>query len=98
MNVCILGSGLTSLTLAKTLVNLGIRVDIFSDKNKFRKDINRTLGISKNNLEFFNQEILNIKKFIWDVKKIEIFSENLNNKKLLNFENNNESTFLYGKK
>ena len=29
MKVCILGGGLTSLTLAKTLVNLGIYVDIF---------------------------------------------------------------------
>jgi len=93
MNVCILGSGLTSLTLAKTLVNLGIRVDIFSNKNEFKKNINRTLGISKINLEFFNQEILNIEKFIWDVKKIEIFSESLNNKKLLNFENNNDPLF-----
>ena len=93
MNVCILGSGLTSLTLAKTLVNLGICVDIFSSKNKFQKDINRTLGISKVNLEFFNKEILNIEKFIWDVKKIEIFSENLNNQKLLNFENNNNPLF-----
>jgi len=93
MNVCILGSGLTGLTLAKTLVNLGICVDIFSSKSKFKKDINRTLGISKVNLEFFNKEILNIEKFIWDVKKIEIFSENLNNQKLLNFENNNNPLF-----
>ena len=93
MNVCILGSGLTSLTLAKTLVNLGICVDIFSSKNKFQKDMNRTLGISKINLEFFNKEILNIEKFIWDVKKIEIFSESLNNKKILNFENNNNRLF-----
>ena len=93
MNVCILGSGLTSLTLAKTLVNLGIFVDIFYTKNKLQKDINRTLGISKVNLEFFNKEILNIEKLIWNIKKIEIYSENLHNKRLLNFENNNNSLF-----
>ena len=29
MNVCILGNGLTSLALAKTLVNKGVNVDIF---------------------------------------------------------------------
>ena len=31
MKVCILGNGLVSLTLAKSLVNLGINVDIFSE-------------------------------------------------------------------
>ena len=34
MKVCILGDGLTSLTLAKGLVNQGIYVDIFSNKKK----------------------------------------------------------------
>ena len=93
MNVCILGSGLTSLTLAKSLINQGILVDIFSSKNNFIKDVNRTLGISKANLEFFNNEILNIDQFRWDIKKIEIFSENLSGKKILNFENDNEYLF-----
>ena len=93
MNVCVLGSGLTSLTLAKTLVNQGISVDIFSSKNNSKNDFNRTLGISKVNLEFFNKEILNIQKFIWDIKKIEILSENLNFEKILNFKNNNEPLF-----
>ena len=72
MNVCVLGNGLTGLTLAKTLVNQGISVDVFSSKNNSKKDFNRTLGISKANLEFFNQEVLNIKKIAWDIKKIEI--------------------------
>ena len=89
MNVCILGRGLTSLTLAKTLVNQGICVDIFSSKNNFQQDINRTLGISKVNSDFFNKEIINIEKLLWDIKKIEIFSDNLNKQKILNFENNN---------
>ena len=93
MKVCILGSGLTSLTLAKTLINQGIYVDIFLSKNNFKKDNNRTLGISKNNLEFFNKEVLNITKLAWNIKKIEIFSENLNCEKILNFENNNENLF-----
>ena len=34
MRVCILGNGLTSLTLAKTLVNMGINVDFFLIKKK----------------------------------------------------------------
>ena len=93
MKVCILGNGLTSLTLAKTLINQGIFVDIFLSKKIFKKDSNRTLGISKINLDFFNKEILNIKKLSWDIQKIVIFSENLNNEKILNFENDNKNLF-----
>ena len=93
MKVCILGQGLTSLTLAKSLVNLGINVDIFSDL-KFKKyNKIQTIGISKNNLEFFNSNILNIRKLSWNIDKIEIFSENLKNQKILNFENKNKSLF-----
>ena len=71
MKICILGNGLTSLTLAKSLVNKGINVDIFSNNNLKIQNNNRTIGISKSNLEFFNKEILNIQKFVWDIKKIE---------------------------
>ena len=92
MNVLILVIGLTGLTLAKSLVNKGISVDIFYSKNKSKKDINRTLGISKVNLEFFNKEISNI-KLLWDIKKIEIFSNSLDKESILNFENSNETLF-----
>ena len=85
MEVCILGNNLTSLTLAKTLVNQGICVDVFSTNHNQRIDKNRTLGISKQNIDFFNKNILNIDKLLWDIDKIEIYSENLNNKKILNF-------------
>ena len=93
MKVCILGNGLTSLTLAKTLVNQGIRVDIFSDQKNKRYNKIQTLGISKSNVDFFNNHILNIDKLIWNIKKIEIFKDNLLNKKILNFENNNVELF-----
>ena len=66
MKVCILGNGLTSFTLAKALVNLGIKVDIFtSDKIKIISK-SRTLGLSSSNIEFFNKNILNIEKLLWD--------------------------------
>ena len=93
MKVCILGNGLTSLTLAKALANLGINVDIFSDQKikKFNKI--QTIGISKNNIEFFNSNIFNIKRLLWDINNIEIFSENLKNQKILNFENKNKRLF-----
>ncbi len=87
MKICILGNGLTSLTLAKTLVKLDIHVDIFSDNNKYSQNKLSTLGISKSNIEFFNQNISNIKKLLWNIKKIEIYNDNLNQEKILNFEN-----------
>ena len=52
MKVCILGDGLVSLTLAKALVGLGIYVDIISIKKNQKFDKERTLGISKSNIEF----------------------------------------------
>ena len=36
---------------------------------------------------------MNIKKLLWDIKKIEIYSSNLNNQKLLSFEKNDERLF-----
>ena len=57
MKVSILGNGLTSLTLAKMLVNQGINVDIFSDQKNKKYNKNQTIGISKSNVEFFNKNI-----------------------------------------
>ena len=93
MKVCILGDGLTSLTLAKALVNENIYVEIFTNKKKNRIDKTRTIGITKSNLEFINDNIINIEKISWKLNKIEIFSEKLNREKLLNFEDKNDQLF-----
>ena len=93
MKVSILGNGLTSLTLAKMLVNEGIKVDVFSDGKNQKINKVQTLGISKSNIDFFNKKILNIKKFLWEIKKIEIYSDSLKNEEILNFENKNKVLF-----
>ena len=93
MTVCILGNGLTALTLAKALVNNEINVDVFYSKKNYKISDTRTIGISKNNIDFFNSDIINIEKIIWNLKKIEIFSENLNKERLINFETNNDQLF-----
>ena len=93
MKVCILGNGLTGLTLAKALVNQGIYVDILSDQKVKNQNKTRTLGISKKNIDYFNKNILNLEKLSWSINKIEIYSENLKNQKVLNFENNNQQLF-----
>tara|TARA_B100000945_G_scaffold287900_1_gene259828 strand:- start:914 stop:1981 length:1068 start_codon:yes stop_codon:yes gene_type:complete len=93
MRVCILGNGLSATSLAKALVNQNIYVDIFTEKKELKLNKSRTLGISNNNINYFNEYIINIEKLIWKLKKIEIFSENLKRENLLNFENNNNYLF-----
>ncbi len=93
MKLCILGGGLTGLSLAKSLVKKGLSVDIFLSKKNLDFDSSRTIGISNDNLIYFNKEILDIKKLLWDIKKIEIYSDNLKSEKILNFENNNKTLF-----
>ena len=93
MRVCILGSGLSSLTLAKSLVNQKIYVDILHLKKKYPINKTRTIGISKSNIEFFNEKIINIEKIIYKLNKIEIYSDNLEKQKLINFGNNYDYLF-----
>ena len=77
MTLCILGSGLSALTLAKALVNQNINVDLVTLKKSQVYDKTRTLGISKSNVEFFNKEVVNIDKILWKINKIEIFNDNI---------------------
>ena len=90
MKVCILGNGLSSLTLAKALVNQNIYVELIAPKKNLKIDQSRTLGISKSNIDFFKKNIINVEKLLWKLKRVEIYTDNLKNEKLLNFENNNE--------
>jgi len=93
MTVCILGNSLTALTLAKALVNCEINVELFYNKKEHRISETRTIGITKNNIDFYNKEIINIEKIIWNIKKIEIFSDNFDKKKLINFNTNKNQLF-----
>ena len=93
MKVSVLGNGLTGLTLAQSLVNQGVKVDIFSEKNISNINKIQTIGISEKNIDFFNENILNIKKYLWNIEKIEIYSDNLKNEKLINFERENKRLF-----
>ena len=93
MRICIIGGGLTSLALAKALVNQNIYVDILRDKKKQIIDQSRTIGITKSNVEYFNNNIINIDRVIWKLNKIEIFSDKLNQEKLLEFQNEHQELF-----
>ena len=66
----------------------------FIKKKKKKLTSNRTIGISKNNLEFYKKEIYDIpKENCWEIKKIEIYSQELKNENLLNFENKKNDLF-----
>ena len=93
MKVCILGNSLTALTLAKAIVNQNIYVDLLTQKKVLNLNKSRTIGISKSNLDFFNSNIINVEKLIWKLKKIDIFTDNLKNEKLINFEKSNDQLF-----
>ncbi|WP_415308318.1 FAD-dependent monooxygenase [Candidatus Pelagibacter sp. Uisw_099_02] len=94
MNICIIGDGLTSLSLAKNLINKKINVDLYHEGKNKNLSSSRTIGISKNNLEFFKKKIYNIpQKIFWEIKKIEIYSEKLEKENLLRFKNKKDNLF-----
>ena len=94
MNLCSIGDELTSLSLARNLVNKKINVHIYYKKIGDKFLPSRTIGISKNNLEFFEKNIIKLpKKTKWEIKKIEVYSEKLKKNKILNFENNKKNLF-----
>tara|TARA_B100001057_G_scaffold179937_1_gene180641 strand:- start:5597 stop:6676 length:1080 start_codon:yes stop_codon:yes gene_type:complete len=93
MKVCIIGSGLVSFTLANVLIKKHIFVDIFITKKSNQYDPSRTLGISKSNVDYFNNEIFNIKKILWKIRSIKIFTEKEKKKELLKFDNDNDQIF-----
>jgi len=94
MNICIIGDGLTSLSLAKNLINKKINVH-FYHKNKIKNlSSSRTIGISKHNFDFFKKEIHRIPtKNYWEIKKIEIYSEKTEKQTLLKFGNDKDNLF-----
>tara|TARA_B100001057_G_scaffold454462_1_gene500257 strand:- start:166 stop:1248 length:1083 start_codon:yes stop_codon:yes gene_type:complete len=93
MKVCIIGNNLTSLALAKALINKEIFVDIFCKNKKVNVDKTRTIGVSKSNIDYFNKNISNINKILWPIKKIKIFSENSGYEELIRFEDQERDLF-----
>ena len=94
MNVCLIGDGLTSLTLAKTLINKKIKVFMYYENNKKLLNRSRTIGVSSNNLDFIQKEIIKIdKNFIWNINKIEIYKDQIKKEKILNFKNSKKKLF-----
>ena len=93
MKVCIIGNGLASLTLANVLIKKDLFVDIITTKKSYQYNQTRTLGLSKSNIDYFNNKILNINKILWEIKKIEIYTEKNLKKEIIKFDNENKQIF-----
>ena len=92
MNICIIGINLTSLILSKLLINNGLLVSIFSfNDNKYNLS-SRTIGISRDNINFINNKIINLKKKnLCKIKNIKIYTDD--RKEILNFKNKTDNLF-----
>ena len=95
MNICLIGNGLVSLTLAKTLVNNKIKVFMYYAASKKTKSHNRTISISSNNWDFLQKEVIKLKKKLaWEINDIEIYNEENKKEKILNFNKSKKKLFL----
>ncbi len=94
MNVCLIGYNITNFLLAILLSKKGFEVDIiFDDKNKSKTN-NRTIGISKKNIEFL-KSILNIpNQFLWPIFQIEILNLKNNPSKKIKFKDDKDENFF----
>ncbi|MDA7781154.1 FAD-dependent monooxygenase [Candidatus Pelagibacter sp.] len=94
MNVCIIGEGLTALSLAKSLINKKINVHYYHKSKNSNFSSNRTIGISKSNFEFFKEKIFQISKNnYWKINRIEIYTDKIDTENLLKFENDKNDLF-----
>mgnify|MGYP006141935131 CR=1 FL=1 len=93
MKVCIIGDGLVSLTLAKVLIKKKLSVDILLNTKNREDNKTRTLGISKSNIDFFNDKVMNIEKILWEIKNIKIYTEKFFSNEILSFNNSNKQIF-----
>ena len=93
MNIALIGESITSLLLSKILTKKNINVSLFFERNNYKKKSLRTLGISKNNIDFLKKNNLDLSKLSWPIKRIKIFNETNRQNELLNFENNKNNLF-----
>ena len=87
MNICLIGNNLTSLIVSKILINNGAKVDFLSPKDKKYHLSNRTIGISKSNIDFINNNICSLNNLNFEkINRIKIYSDK--RKEILDFQDN----------
>ena len=83
MNICIIGDGLTSLSLAKNLINKKINVHIYLEKHFKVDEFLRKIGFQNQQsfLKFFKKEI-GTSPAVYR-KKFQVPSESVNHSNLI---------------
>ncbi len=94
MRICLIGKNLTNFVLAMVLVNKKLNIDIIYNSDESKINSNRTIGISKDNLNFLNKNCNNLKISKWPIKKIKIYGENKNYNELFEFQNKDKENFF----
>ena len=94
MKICLIGKNLTNFVLAKNLANKNLNVDIIFKSNVKTKFTQRTLAISKENLNFLLKINNQIKIPLWPVKNIKIYNDKNNSKELIEFKNKKKESFF----
>ena len=93
MNICLIGLGIPSMILANILAKRNIKISIFDEGKNKNNFSNRTVGITKNNIDYLKKEKINIKNIAWKINNIKIFNELEGQKELLSFGPNNDKLF-----
>ena len=93
MNICLIGFGTPSLILANILAKKNIKISIFDEGKSINNFTNRTIGITKNNIDYLEKEKIIIKNKSWKINNIKIFNELQSQKELLSFGPNNDKLF-----
>ena len=93
MNICLIGFGIPSLILANILANKNIKISIIDEGQTKSKFISRTIGITKNNIDYLEKEKIIIKNNSWKINNIKIFNESQTQKEILNFGPANDKLF-----
>ena len=94
MNTCLIGYNLTNFLLAILLSKKGFEVDIIFDEKNKSKTNNRTIGISKKNIEFL-KSILNIpNQYLWPILQIEILNLKNDPSKKIKFKDKKDENFF----
>ena len=93
MKFCIIGNNLTSLILAYILSKKNIHSEIYSIKSSKFYSKTRTLGITRNNLNFLNNYFKNIYKKTNQINEISVLVQNRKIKEEILF--NKNSTVLF---
>ena len=85
MKICLIGNTLSNLVLAKNLISRKIKIDLFYEGSKKNNNTLRTISITQDNMDYFKNNIFDLKNISWPVKKINIFNESDIKNKILKF-------------